>query len=304
MTRQVKQYIFFDFEMLCSKDGMSFESMEAIRLGAVKYDLATEEITTFDRYIKPVSTKPLSNFCKELTGIRDEDLVTEASFDIVFQEFLTWIGGVKKSRFFSWSPSDLSRLKIDAKAHNISCKTIKKIEMRYVDFQEIFTKRVSKTNASVESALQLYGLHFIGAKHNPMYDAFNTLRIYLTFLHQPLATDLIMLRTFIFEDGDLLIERINTELHQKLSEDLSSLFSQGDVYKMKDATKLVKKARNLVKKYNNILINRSKLFNKENLTLVEHLIEFYQELVHVYEEHRKYSSKIIILDQSFSHSIS
>ncbi|MEK1832729.1 hypothetical protein AAAC51_38820 [Priestia megaterium] len=40
----VKQFIFFDFEMLCSNKGMPFEDMEAIRLGAVKYNIETENI--------------------------------------------------------------------------------------------------------------------------------------------------------------------------------------------------------------------------------------------------------------------
>ena len=128
-----------------------------------------------------ISPEPLSNFCKTLTGIKDEDLQDAASFKVVFKDFLTWVGGVKKSRFFSWSPSDLSRLKLDALKHEVSQSTINKIEKRYVDFQAIFTKRVSNSNVSVEGALKLYELDFIGEKHNPMYDAYNTLRIYLQF---------------------------------------------------------------------------------------------------------------------------
>ncbi|GAE34738.1 3'-5' exonuclease [Halalkalibacter akibai] len=226
---KVKQFIFFDFEMLCANKGLTFEAMEAIRLGAVKYDLETEQITSFDQFIKPISTKPLSNFCKTLTGIKDEDLQDAASFKVVFKDFLTWVGGVKKSRFFSWSPSDLSRLKLDALKHEVSQSTINKIEKRYVDFQAIFTKRVSNSNVSVEGALKLYELDFIGEKHNPMYDAYNTLRIYLQFLDQPLASDLIMLKTFIFETEDFPIEQMNKQLQRKLMKEVSS-FSEKLIY--------------------------------------------------------------------------
>ncbi|WP_088105462.1 3'-5' exonuclease [Halalkalibacter urbisdiaboli] len=293
---ELKQYIFFDFEMLCSHAGMPYEAMEAIRLGAVKYDIETEQITSFDRYIQPISNEPLSAFCKELTGIDNIDLQQAESFSSVFEDFLTWVGGVKKSRFFSWSPSDLTRLKLDASTHGISSATVKKIEKRYVDFQAIFSKRVSKTNPSVEKGLNMYGLSFIGEKHNPMFDAYNTLRIYLTFLQQPLMTDLIMAKAFIFEKEDFSIEQINNQLFEKIKDDLSSLIGSGDTFSMKDATRLVKKTKALVKKYNNILINRSGLFNQDNVMLVEELVNFYHEFLKTYEGHVSYSAKILIFD--------
>ncbi|WP_332697462.1 3'-5' exonuclease [Halalkalibacter lacteus] len=293
---ELKQYIFFDFEMLCSNTGLAFESMEAIRLGAVKFEIETEKITTFDQYIKPISTKPLSRFCKDLTGIYDKDLESALDFKMVFEEFLTWVGGVKKSRFFSWSPSDFKRLNIDASVHEISYSTISKIEKRYVDFQAIFTKRVSKSNVSVEAALKLYGLAFTGEKHNPMFDAYNTLRIYLNFLQQPLESDLIMVRNYIFENAHFSFDEMNTHLNDKLFHDLTDLIGECDIYSMKSARKLLKRTRSLVNKYSNILINRSGVFNQENILLVEHLVDFYHHFLLTYEEHVAYSSKVVIFD--------
>ncbi|MDT8861023.1 exonuclease domain-containing protein [Alkalihalobacillus sp. MEB130] len=293
---EVTQFVFFDFEMLCSEKGMTFESMEAIRLGAVKYNIKTGQITTFDQYIKPKSNQSLSSFCKELTGIDDAHLKKASSFKVVFEDFLTWVGGVKKSRFFSWSPSDISRLRIDAAEHSIPDGTITKINKRYVDFQAIFSKRVSKTNASVESALRMYGLPFIGEKHNPMYDSYNTLRIYLNFLNEPIESDLLMLKHFIFDDEAYSVTRINQHLTEKINHDLSTLIGERDVFHMKDARKMLKRTRNLVNKYNNILINRSGLFSKENMSLVDKLTSFYHEFLGCFEEHHSYSSKVIILD--------
>ncbi|KHF37750.1 3'-5' exonuclease [Halalkalibacter okhensis] len=292
---EVRQFIFFDFEMLCSDKGMTFESMEAIRIGAVKYDITTEKITTFDQYIKPLSKKPLSRFCRTLTGIEDKHLMNASDFKTVFEDFLTWIGGIKKSRFFSWSPSDLNRLKTDAAKHSISISTIAKIEKRYVDFQAIFTKRVSKTNASVESALNLYELDFIGEKHNPMYDSYNTLRIYLKFLHEPLTSDLLMVKHFILEEATPDSTRINRQVKEKLVYELSTLIDH-DIFRMRDARILLKRTQNLVKKYNNVLINRSGLFDEENVVITAKLLAFYHDLLQIFEEHRASSSKVLILD--------
>lgn len=283
---------------------MSFANMEAIRLGAVKYDLETETIQRFDRFIKPKNRKPLSNFCKQLTGINDTDLKDAEDFKTVFEEFLTWVGGIKKSRFFSWSTSDLTRLKIDAAKHGVSETTIKKIEKRYVDFQAIFTKRVSKNNPSVENALAFYDLTFIGEKHNPMYDALNTLRVYLSFLNKPKQSDLIMVKQFILEDVPKDKGKLNKELVQKLTEDIRVYSTHLDeMYRMKDASKLLKKTRQLVEKYENILINRSGLFSKELVSLISQLVEYYYELILCYEDHINHSSKVMILDESIFYPI-
>ncbi|MDG5789547.1 exonuclease domain-containing protein [Evansella sp. AB-P1] len=295
----VKQYIFFDFEMLCSDRGMPYEKMEGIRLGAVKYDIRSNTTMYFDRFIKPQSKKPLSSFCKELTGIKDCDLINADEFKHVFEDFLTWVGGIKRSRFFSWSSSDLTRLKIDSESNDIPFTTINKIEKRYIDFQAIFTKRVSKNNPSVENALQLYGLSFIGDAHNPMHDAYNTLRIYLTFLHEPLRTDKIMLKQFIFENVPDEPKLINRKVANALQKDMSQ-FKENlkEFYHLKDAYKMIKKTKQMVRKYENILINRSGLFSNENVEKIKYLVEFYHDLLVSYHEHSSYSSKIMILDES------
>ncbi|MDL4839605.1 3'-5' exonuclease [Aquibacillus rhizosphaerae] len=295
---EVKHFVFFDFEMICSNRGMPFEDMEAIRLGAVKYEIETEKVTYFDQYIRPTKLKPLSNFCKKLTGIHDSDLVDANTFEDVFASFLTWVGGVKKSRFFSWSKSDLTRLKLDAEKHPISSTTIDKIEARYLDFQDILSKRVSKNNLSVQNALDLYGLEFIGQQHNPMYDAYNTLRIYISFSNQALKSDLIMLNHFIF-DGEVteITSRINVLLKEEMKRDLEILLEDmKDIYHLKHAQKMIKKVKRLVKKYENILINRSGLFSKDNINVVRMIKEFYEELLITYQNHFTHSSKIMILD--------
>jgi inhibitor of KinA sporulation pathway (predicted exonuclease) len=301
----IKQMIFFDFEMLCSDNGMAYDMMEAIRLGAVKYDLETESITYFDRYIRPENQEPLSDFCKALTGIDDQDLVDAYDFATVFEEFLAWVGGVKKSRYFSWSPSDLTRLKIDAEKHEIPLRTITKIEKRYIDFQAIFKKRVAKGNVSVEDALALYGLEFIGDKHHPMYDAYNTLRIYLQFLHEPVQSDFIMLKKFIFEDcvpHD--VEHINRNLNHHILQDVDLLVGQiREISRLKDMKKLLKPIRRVVEKYENIIMNRSGMFTEENVKHARLLLTFYYELLRTYEEHHAYASKIIILDEYLLHPL-
>lgn len=293
---EVKQYVFFDFEMLCSNRGMPYDEMEAIRLGAVKQDIESGEIVYFDRFIRPKNFKRLSVFCKELTGISDEDLKDADSFKIVFEDFLTWIGGVKRSRFFSWSRNDLTRLILDAEKHEISSTIIKKIEKRYIDFQAIFTQRVSKNNLSVENALSLYGLTFEGEKHNPMYDALNTLRIYQAFQNRRVDSDQVMIKHFILNEKPFELEEVNLMVRDCMHFDIKSLLDElKDIYKLKDGKRLLKRIQRLSEKYSNILINRSGIFSAEVMGIARLLVEFYHELILVYEEHALYSARVMIL---------
>ncbi|MBG9588774.1 3'-5' exonuclease [Cytobacillus firmus] len=296
---ELKQLVFFDFEMLCSKSGMLFEDMEAIRLGAVKVDVESGKVTGFDRFIRPQKNSPLSTFCKELTGISDSDLEKADDFPEVFKDFLFWVGGVKKARFFSWSSSDILRLKADASRHNLPQATIEKITKRYVDFQAIFTKRASRTAASVEKALSFYELSFIGEPHHPMYDAYNTLRIYESFEEHLVKTDLIMVQQFIFQEAELPpAERLSLEIKYIFQKDLVEFYSNlNDAFRLKDAWKLIKKTKKLVEKYENILLSRSGIFDKELIAGVEELLNFYKELQTAYREHCSYTSKIMILHE-------
>ncbi|HWO75196.1 MAG TPA: 3'-5' exonuclease [Bacillus sp. (in: firmicutes)] len=294
----LQQYIFFDFEMLCSNRGMKFEEMEAIRLGAVKYDLQTQKISYFDRFIRPQNQKKLTPFCTELTGITDDDLNNAQDFKEVFAEFLYWVGGVKRSQFFSWSKSDLARLKIDAARNELPSRTIQKIEKRYVDFQAIFSKRVTKAHFSVQNALELYGKEFIGDMHNPMWDAYNTLQIYLCFLNERLNSDLIMLKQFILNEVPDEIDKINASVSKAIKDDILFLYREGrDVIKMSDAYKFLKKAKRLAEKYENIIINRSGIFSKKNIEDARSIGRFYEDLRVTYDIHKAYSSKIMIMDE-------
>jgi hypothetical protein len=156
----------------------------------------------------------------------------------------------------------------------------------------------------VEHALDLYGLSFIGEKHNPMYDAYNTLRIYLSFLNEPIKSDFIMLKQFIFEEVPHEMEQMNVKLNEYLRQDLQVLIEElNEIYKMKDAIKIIKRTRRMVEKYENVLINRSGLFSQENVFYVALLIDFYHDLLLSYDEHLKHSSNIMILDESMIRSL-
>ncbi|KAM3329714.1 hypothetical protein ACQJBY_026635 [Aegilops geniculata] len=74
---QVQDFDFFvvvDFELTCVKDGRIFPQ-EIIEFPAVLVDGATGRIVSaFRRYVRPKHHPVLTEFCRELTGIRQEDV--------------------------------------------------------------------------------------------------------------------------------------------------------------------------------------------------------------------------------------
>ena len=74
---QVQDFDFFvvvDFEATCVKDARIFPQ-EIIEFPAVLVDGATGRIeSAFRRYVRPKHHPVLTQFCRELTGIRQEDV--------------------------------------------------------------------------------------------------------------------------------------------------------------------------------------------------------------------------------------
>lgn len=278
---KTEQLIFFDFEMLCTREKMTFSEMESIRLGAVKYNLKTKEIKRFDRFIKPLNKKPLSRFCRVLTGINNNDLANALSFGSVFNEFLHWVGDIKVSRFFSWGLTDIERLKIDCHTHGISSEIVKKVEKRYVDFQRYFAIHVSKNIKSVENALLLYDESFEGKKHHPTDDSYNTLRIYLLYQNDFVKSDLAMIKSFVFDNiSDIQLTKFNANehLHDSIRSDFLFFESRLNIVD----EKFLKQAQKAAFKYRGIIKNRSGLFTDENISLC---LSFYHSVCQVVREY-------------------
>src|SRR5262245_24586023 len=87
------RYVIVDLEATCWEQGAGRDRMETIEIGAVL--LASSEgpvVDEFDALVRPIASPQLSEFCKRLTSIRQEDVDRADPFDEVFPRFLEWIG--------------------------------------------------------------------------------------------------------------------------------------------------------------------------------------------------------------------
>ncbi len=171
--------LLIDLEATCwEEDGRrQKEESEIIEIGgAILYiDNENKEtvITSFFEFIRPIRNPVLSDFCKNLTSIRQEDVNTAHRFPEALQAFL-WAA---KSRlmgkevdqivFGSWGGYDCSQLNKDCAYHGVKYPfglhwNVKNAYSKY--------RKVRKGFGLAKAAKQL-GLEFEGQNHRGVYDA-------------------------------------------------------------------------------------------------------------------------------------
>ena len=94
--------------------------MEIIEIGAVELPVAdTPPSREFNQFIRPVAENQLSDFCQQLTTIRQSDIDRTDDFRVVFPQFLSWIG---EDPFIlcSWGQYDLTEFRIERKRHGLA----------------------------------------------------------------------------------------------------------------------------------------------------------------------------------------
>ncbi|MBS5823578.1 MAG: exonuclease domain-containing protein [Clostridium argentinense] len=169
--------IFFDFEMNCTNaEGVN---NEIISIGAVRHSSSGNEV--FYSYIKPSFNCILSDRCKALTNIEQEEINTAEYFGKVFSKFENWVGE-KKVIFISWGNDDIRAFKRDVRLNKCNLPIVNKMVNNYGNLQAVITKHLnSKTQVSLINALKAYNIQFEGHQHNALDDAVNLGKLYVKF---------------------------------------------------------------------------------------------------------------------------
>jgi len=83
-------YIIFDLEATCWERPIRHRQ-EIIEIGAIKINEAYQITEEFQIFVKPSRHPILSEFCKELTSIRQEDVDAAPPFPMALDLFKEWI---------------------------------------------------------------------------------------------------------------------------------------------------------------------------------------------------------------------
>ena len=172
-------YIVLDLEATCWPVGTRPERMETIEFGAVRLDKDSyEALDEYSSFVRPVSEPSLSEFCKNLTSIRQSDVDAAPLFPDAFQSFLGWIGP-GPSILCSWGAYDVRQLRVDCRRHGI---VYPDILGNHLNLKTRFAEVRNRKPCGMKKALLILGIEPEGSHHRAIDDARNIARIAKTLL--------------------------------------------------------------------------------------------------------------------------
>ena len=179
LNNGITSLIFFDLEMNCSFHKEENHGVgETISIGAVKYNINTEEIQDFYSVIRPTFNNIMSAKILELTKLLQDEVNGAKSFKEVFLDVDRWVNE-EKCIFISWGSDDIRVLLGDNDRNGYNLDIINTIKINFIDFQsEYGYRRKSSQAISLKNALAQYNIEFEGCQHNALDDAYNLFRVY------------------------------------------------------------------------------------------------------------------------------
>jgi 3'-5' exoribonuclease 1 len=169
-------YIIFDLEASCWLGRPPHGINEIIEIGAVKVNDYGEVLSTFSKFVKPTVNPVLSDFCKKLTSISQQDVDRSKTFPYIIEEFQEWIGMDEESYWLiSWGKYDKQQLQQDCLMHKLE---VDWLEFHYNLKPAYKTLKNLKDEPGLKKAVKLEGFEFTGIHHRAISDAENTAKIF------------------------------------------------------------------------------------------------------------------------------
>ena len=182
----MKTFVIFDLEATCYDDSRKDEVKpygfvnEIIEIGAVKLDDTGKEIDRFSKFAQPKDFPVLSNFCKELTTITQEDIDNAYMIKFVLDEFISWCDD---SILISWGHYDKKQLIYDLKNNSVNYyddffDNHHSLKHLHAEWNNLKKKR----GIGMGGALRMEGLTLEGTHHRGIDDAINIAKIFRKYI--------------------------------------------------------------------------------------------------------------------------
>ena len=168
-----RRIVAVDVEATCWKKGVFSRKKETIEIGAVKVLLDRVESTwpEFQTFVRPLRLPRLSSFCRELTGISQENVDAAPTFPEALQQFLEWAQPLERVVLATWSRYDVWQLDLDLEAHGLP-----KFAVPFLDVKKL-ASRVVGAKSFAETARELSADSGDMPRHRAIADARRTARI-------------------------------------------------------------------------------------------------------------------------------
>ncbi|MDJ0618523.1 MAG: 3'-5' exonuclease [Calothrix sp. MO_192.B10] len=172
-----RHFLIIDLEATCSKDNsIPRRQMEIIEIGAVMLNPSTWKIDSeFQQFVKPIIHPQLTDFCTELTTIKQQDVDAAPTFPEVITELKKWIFPFPNYVFCSWGNYDKNQFIQDCKFHQIPypfASEHRNIKQEFSEYLGVSRK------FGMAQALQYLGMELQGTHHRGIDDARNIAAIF------------------------------------------------------------------------------------------------------------------------------
>ena len=177
-----RRIVVLDVEATCWKKGVFSRKKETIEIGAVLLllDRAQSKWPEFQTFVRPSRLPRLSSFCRELTGITQENVDAAPTFPEALRLFLEWSQPLERVVLAAWSGYDLWQLDLDLEAHGLP-----KLAFPVLDVKKL-AARIVGSQSFAETVRELAPDAVAMPRHRAIADARRTARI-LHHLLRPLA---------------------------------------------------------------------------------------------------------------------
>ena len=171
-------YIVLDLEATCW-EGHDKSRNETIEIGALKVNAQKEIVSEFQSFIKPIRFPNLSDFCKELTSIKQSDIDSSKYYYDVIEAFKNWIGIPEEDYVLcSWGFYDKKQFESDDEIHHLDSDWLKhhiSLKHQYGKIKNL-RRAIGMKNALINENIVLDGTH-----HRGIDDARNITKIFLKY---------------------------------------------------------------------------------------------------------------------------
>ncbi len=173
-------YIIYDLEATCWETPPPGYVQETIEIGAFKVNAFGEIRGKFNRFVRPSVHPNLSLFCRELTGILQEDVNRADYFPEVIEEFRDWARvGEESYVLCSWGSFDKKMFILDCNLHRLESEWVEK----HANLKEQYrAMRRMKNGIGLKKAVEKEGILFTGQHHRGISDAENLTKLFLKHL--------------------------------------------------------------------------------------------------------------------------
>lgn len=182
MKKHSTHILVIDLEATCDEgDGLAADDMEVIEIGAVWATAEGEVLEEFQALVRP-TLHPISDFCQELTGIRQTDVDTAPLFPVVAAQLASFAQRYPEATMWgSWGKFDDKQIQRDCQRHGVASPLP---ALSHVNLKRQFAKSRKIKEVGMARALQMVGLPLDGAHHRGLDDARNIAKL-LPWCPQP-----------------------------------------------------------------------------------------------------------------------